>query len=94
MLRDIRGWLNVHDVARSMGLDLTNDQAWRAGQAMEKQWKWAVGAPPVKDNRRKKIGRGSHCFALYPPTDEWRERIVRKITDVRATTLRQMDMFA
>lgn len=94
MLRDIRGWVTVHDVARAMGVELTNEQAWAAGKAMEKQWSWAVGTPPIKDNRVKKIGVGSHCFAHYPPTDEWRERIQRKINAVIALQARQMDFFA
>jgi hypothetical protein len=77
-------WITVHSVASAMGLVLTNDQAWRAGSGVMKLWVWETGSQPVKDNRMKKSGAGNHCFALYPPTAVWRERIKRWIETVRA----------
>lgn len=93
MLQDTHGWISLHDVARDMGVELSNEEAWMAGRMMEKQWTHFVGTPPLKDNRTKKIGTGSHCFALYPPTDEWRERMARKIHAVRANAAAQLVLF-
>ena len=77
-------WITVHDVASSLGYVLTNEQAWRVGLGVMKLWVWETGSQPVKDLRTKKCGVGVHCFALYPPTSVWRERIRRWIETVRA----------
>ena len=80
MIQDTRGWISVHDVARQMGVELSNEQAWQVGASMRGIWKLRVGTPPLKDNRTKKIGVGSHCFALYPPS--WRGEIALCVGDV------------
>lgn len=80
---DTHGWLTLHDVARADGLELTNGEAWVIGRRLQRLWLWKAGCKPEKDLRAKKGGAGSHCFALYPPTDEWVERIRRQIRTVR-----------
>jgi hypothetical protein len=92
---DTRNRITIHDVAADLGLELSHAQAWRIGDAVKRIHRWDTGELPVKDNRTKKAGTGSHCFALYPDTAEWRERIARQIRTVRAeepTT--QTDLFA
>jgi hypothetical protein len=79
---DTSDWLTVHDVARAMGLALTDRQAWRAGDLIRRAWEYEHKDPPTKNNRTKKAGTGSHCFALYPP--EWQPRIERFILSVHA----------
>jgi len=81
VIQDVGGWLTIHDVAKANGWELSNRQAWQAGDLLRRAWRTAVGTDPVKDLRTKKIGIGSHCFALYPP--QWRERIERAIRSVR-----------
>lgn len=74
-------WLTIHDVAKGIGVTLTDRQAWIIGADVAAMWEYDVGAPPLKDLRTKKKGEGSHCFALYPP--QWRERIERYIKTFR-----------
>jgi hypothetical protein len=93
MIQDTRGWLNIHDVARERGIELSNEQAWAWGSGMRGVWLWEVGTPPLKELRSKRDGTGSHCFALYPPS--WRPRMERWLdTVVRAAEAKaeQMEM--
>jgi hypothetical protein len=92
MLQDTHGWFSIHDRARELRIELTNEQAWEIGRRMQKLWEWSVGTSPVKDLRGKKGGTGSHCFALYPPTEQWKERMDRWIFTVRAQEEKQLSL--
>jgi hypothetical protein len=90
VIQDTTGWLTVHDVARQMQVVLSDAQAWRVGSRMASAWEYVVGSPPVKDLRTKKLGTGSHCFALYPPV--WRERVERFIRAEQTALLDQGEL--
>ena len=66
--------ITVNEVLRSMGGDVDKRTAWRVGQAAAQQWRTETGAWPVKENRTKASGAGSHCFAIYP--QEYRPAII------------------
>lgn len=92
MIQDTHRWVTIHDVAATMGLVLTDRQAWAVGRLKQAQFRWEVGTQPLKDNRAKKSGAGSHCFALYPNTPVWRERIERAIRAVQAEEEAQLSL--
>ena len=76
MHQDTHGWVNLHDVAREMGLELDNKTAWAIGQRLVRAWLWQVGTLPLKDLRTKRKGIGVHCFALYPPAFKPRMKLI------------------
>ena len=61
-------WPTIHDVAASMGLALTDEQAWEIGAAIANAYNAVERTRPIKELRPKKRGQGSHCFATYPPS--------------------------
>jgi hypothetical protein len=92
VLRQIGSFISLHDVANAQGFVLTNEQAWAAGKLLQRLHRWEYGADPVKDNRVKKAGSGTHCFALYPDTQVWRDRMDRAIRTVRAQASAQLSL--
>ncbi len=79
------GWFTVIDVFRELGLEPDKTDTWAAGGRLRAAYERETGSLPIKDNRRKTCGKGSHCFAIYPP--EWRDHarmIVRSIGRTRA----------
>lgn len=90
MIQETHGWLTIHDVAKGIGVALSDTQAWTIGSDVAAMWEHDVGAPPLKDLRTKKKGPGSHCFALYPPS--WRERIENYIRTFRTRPDPQMSL--
>ena len=83
-------WISLHDVARRLGVVLSNEQAWSIGNHVANRWEAIMNARPVKDNRVKKIGFGSHCFAIYPPT--WAPVLEQAIKAVQAEPARQLEL--
>lgn len=67
--------ITVPQVARALGVELSNRAAWSVGAEMAARYVSEFGEQPPKDNRPKTRGGGSHCFALYPST--W-EPVIRK----------------
>lgn len=60
--------VTVIEVAESMGLELPKKTAWAVGTAVATAYRSVYGSQPIKNNRPKTNGGGSHCFALYPET--------------------------
>lgn len=58
--------ITVIDVFRSLGLKPRKEETWAVGAAVRDRYQEITGSLPVKDNRPKTNGQGSHCFALYP----------------------------
>lgn len=46
------------------------EETWAVGAAVRDRYQEIYGSLPVKDNRPKTNGAGTHCFALYPETFE------------------------
>jgi hypothetical protein len=86
-----KGWITLHDVAGDLGIVLSNTQAWTVGADIRNRYQRVTGLVPPKDNRTKKAGIGSHCFALYPPA--WRAEIVAAIRSADPETSPQEDLF-
>jgi hypothetical protein len=87
-----RDWISIHTVAADLQVELSNEEAWHIGKAVAAKWAEVMHRQPVKDLRRKKMGLGSHCFALYPPS--WQpvfERAIRAIT-ARAARQGRLDL--
>jgi hypothetical protein len=62
------GMVTVIEVAAEMGVELPKKTAWSVGTAVATAYRSVYGAQPIKNNRPKTNGGGSHCFALYPQT--------------------------
>ena len=84
-------WITVIEVARAMGLELSNDQAWSVGAAVRQRYQDAHGTLPPKALRPKTRGHGTHCFAVYPPS--WRPVIQAAIEAEHPTTSPQGSFF-
>lgn len=83
--------ITVIDVFRELGLETDKDKTWAVGNAVMRRYQSDFGCQPMKDNRPKTNGEGSHCFALYP--DSYRPIIRQCIESVHANAARQTDMF-
>jgi hypothetical protein len=66
MIQKVHGWITVIEVIQDMGIEPTKELDWRVGKMMQEWFERTFGAPPIKDNRKKTNGTGTHCFALYP----------------------------
>jgi hypothetical protein len=64
---------------------------WSVGDIMQARYAKRTGRQPVKDNRPKTHGRGSHCFALYP--DDYFEEIAEEIKKFEYIRTKQIDLF-
>ncbi len=73
MSRTYRDHFTVVDIFRELGLQTSPADTWAAGAAAREAYLSATGSLPIKDNRTKTAGGGSHCFALYPPA--WRPKV-------------------
>jgi hypothetical protein len=73
MIDDVRSYISLHDVEDRERIKLTVNDAWAAGAQIQRMFTDIFGALPLKVNRPKRYGPGSHCFAVYPPS--WYERI-------------------
>lgn len=80
-------WVSIHDVAERLGVVLSNEQAWEIGAEIANRWETVMRARPTKDLRPKKVGQGSHCFAVYPPT--WVPFLEGAIREAGAESARQ-----
>lgn len=83
--------ITVMQVARSIGITMSNAAAWSVGSLMASRYAETFGEQPPKDNRPKTNGSGSHCFALYPAT--WREQIEAAIRSAVDIERAQPDLF-
>lgn len=83
--------ITIHQVARSMGVELDNNTAWSIGAGMADRYAREFGEQPPKELRPKTSGAGSHCFAVYPPT--WEEHIRKAIQAHVDLSKRQMNIF-
>lgn len=70
---NLRHHITVVEVAKALGVEITNDLTWSVGRAVRERWQDLHDALPPKDLRPKTNGEGSHCFAVYPPS--WRSTI-------------------
>jgi hypothetical protein len=83
--------ITIIDVMRELGIEPTNDLAWRVGALARAAYEWQYGVVPPKHLRPKTHDGGSHCFALYP--EEMRPRIVLIIRNQQHEMQRQGDLF-
>jgi hypothetical protein len=60
--------ITIVDVFRRLGLRPVKQETWAVGAAVRDRYQEIYGALPLKDNRPKTNGGGTHCFALYPET--------------------------
>jgi hypothetical protein len=58
--------VTIPEIARSMGVELKNEDAWAIGSAMARTYQQENGTEVPKALRSKTRGHGSHCFAVYP----------------------------
>lgn len=79
--------ITVIDVARSMGVELSREDAWRIGAAIRDRYKAQNDRLPPKELRPKTSGIGSHCFAVYP--ESYRPLIERAIRSAGAVRTKQ-----
>lgn len=83
--------ITIIDVAKAMGVELTNEQAWGIGAAVRDAYREQHGELPPKHLRPKTKGVGSHCFAIYP--ESWVHRIRAAILTVEANREAQQSLF-
>ena len=86
-------WITIHDVARAINVELSDDVAWSIGNRLSAEWaKLHDGNLPENVLRRKKNGGGSHHFAAYPPS--WFPKITQLIDQYETEAAKQGDLFA
>lgn len=85
------GYITIIDVFRELGIETDKHLTWAAGDIAQYEYAERHERQPIKDNRRKTNGGGSHCFALYPV--EWKPRLIEIVRGVASTPSAQMDLF-
>lgn len=58
--------ITVIDVCREMKVEPLPKLTWPVGARVRDLYEYMYGNPPTKKLRTKTIGKGSHCFAVYP----------------------------
>ena len=81
----------IIEVYRDLRLEPRKETTWAAGAALRDAYMRVYDDLPPKKLRPKTGGRGSHCFAIYPP-EMWREAV--SIVRRHAIEIqRQLDLF-
>jgi hypothetical protein len=83
--------ITVIDVFRRLRLTPIKEETWAVGAAVRDRYQEITGSLPVKDNRPKTSGLGTHCFALYPESFE--PIIVDVIGRMKIAKAAQLDLF-
>lgn len=60
--------ITVVDVCRELKIEPLPKLTWPVGARVRDFYEYMYGRPPLKKLRTKTIGKGSHCFAVYPHT--------------------------
>lgn len=58
--------ITVIDVCRDLKVEPLPRLTWPVGARVRDLYEYIYGRPPMKKLRTKTIGKGSHCFAIYP----------------------------
>jgi hypothetical protein len=83
--------ITIIDVFRRLGLAPLKHETWAVGAAVRDRYQEIYGALPVKDNRPKTSGAGTHCFALYP--ESFAPIIEQVIGRMKIARDAQLDLF-
>jgi hypothetical protein len=83
--------ITVPQVCKAIGVEPRKNITWSVGDIMQARYAAEFGHQPMKDNRPKTNGGGSHCFALYPP--DWFDLIANEIKKQDYIASNQFDMF-
>ena len=92
MIQLTANFITIIEVIIDMGIEPTNELDWKVGRMMQESYERRCGHPPLKDNRKKTNGTGSHCFALYP--EECRKEIQGFVRLCKMEEARQPSLFA
>ena len=85
------GGVTVPAMIAELNLKYSKRLAWAAGNLCRHRWEELTGEQPAKELRKKTLGGGSHCFAVYP--ESFRPEMKRLIESLQAADDDQLNLF-